>query len=132
VRAGRPGYFPAPGSERFEEGIEMIDDLTFPADHLTVTTFESPHASARADIDVIEAPAFQLFCSPNVVYVVGVAAIDDDVARFHVSGEFLDGAVNDGRRNHQPGRSRRSKFAHKIIKRVRCNGSFMLHLAHTG
>ena len=45
----------AAGRERFEDGIEMLDDVSFAANHLAVAALESPDAAAGADIHVVNA-----------------------------------------------------------------------------
>src|SRR5690348_3913615 len=69
----------APGSKRLEDGIEMLYDVGFAADHLAVAAFEPPNAAAGAAVDVVNAFRAEFFCAANVVDVIGVAAVDDDV-----------------------------------------------------
>ena len=51
------------------------------ADHLAEAALQSPDASAGADIDIVQTLSGQFLSAANVVDVVGVAAVDDDVAR---------------------------------------------------
>src|SRR5580692_1122313 len=69
----------ASGSQRFENGIEVLHDVGFAADHLTISSLKSPDSPARAHIHVVNASRRKLLGAPNVIDVVGVAPIDDDV-----------------------------------------------------
>src|SRR5215831_14470896 len=85
---GRLGLIRPPGRtrrrvdsrcDRGEDRTEAIDDLLLAADHQAEATFESPDASARADVDVVNPLRLQGRCVPKIVAVVGVAAVDDRV-----------------------------------------------------
>ena len=64
----------------FEDGLEVLDHFSFATNHLAVTSFETPYAPAGANIEIMNAGAFQFCRSTNVIDVVGVATVDDDVA----------------------------------------------------
>jgi len=64
-------------------------DVGFAADHLAVTPFETPDATAGADIDVVDALGGEFLGAANVVDVIGVAAVDDDVADIELASEFV-------------------------------------------
>src|ERR1700688_3516314 len=70
------------GSERFEDGIETLYDVIFAANHLAIAALESPNSTARANVDVVNALCGELLGAANIVDVVGVAAVDQDVAGF--------------------------------------------------
>ena len=81
--AARPGVGETaslPGRESFEDRIEISDDLFLAANHLAVTTIESPNSATRSDVDVMNAFSFQFARAPDVVDVVGISAVDNDVA----------------------------------------------------
>src|SRR5262245_49585754 len=86
----------------FENWIEMFYDIGFSADHFAITAFESPHAPARSDIDIVNALGFELTGTANVINVVRIAAIDDDVILLHASYKIMESRINNSRRNHQP------------------------------
>jgi hypothetical protein len=44
--------------KRFEDRIEMSNDFRLAANHLAVAAFESPHAAARADVNVMNSLVF--------------------------------------------------------------------------
>ncbi len=70
----------APGRQRLEDRIQMFHDVGFAADHQAVPALQAPYAAAGSDIGVVNAFGLQLLGAPNIVDVIGVAAIDDDVA----------------------------------------------------
>ena len=88
------------GRQPPEDRIETIDDLILAADHHAVASFQTPHASARADVDVVNSLRRQFLCPPDIVDIVRIAAIDDRVAGLEVGQETGDGFVHDGRRDH--------------------------------
>jgi hypothetical protein len=55
--------------------------------------------------------------TPDVVDVVGVAAIDENIASLERGQDIRDGLVDDRRRHHQPYRSRLLEFFHQIRQR---------------
>src|SRR5258708_31992419 len=44
----------APRRKRLEDWIEMLDDLLLATDHLAIATLETPDATARTYIDVVQ------------------------------------------------------------------------------
>src|SRR5438132_13680277 len=80
----------------------MTHDVRLAADHETVAALETEHASARAAVDVVEPAAGESGRAVDVVAVVGVPAVDDDVAALEVGDEALERRIDDGRRYHQP------------------------------
>jgi len=73
VTAGRAVHVAAAGGQRFEDGVEVLHDVVFAADHLAVAAFESPDAAAGANVDVVNALAAQFLGAADVVDVIGVA-----------------------------------------------------------
>ena len=74
----------------------MLDGGIRAADHQAVATLESPDSAAGAYVDVVDAFGGEVFGAADVVDVVGVAAVDEDVAGFEMRGDLGDGVV-DGR-----------------------------------
>src|SRR5665647_3305013 len=70
------------GSERGKDRIKMLDDGFFATDHQAITTFHPRNATAGAHIHMMHPMLLQFSRAPNIVTVIGVAAIDDDVTRF--------------------------------------------------
>src|SRR6516165_4022856 len=67
--------------ERREDRVETFDYLRLAADHHAIAALEPPHTAAGPDIDIMDAFSRQLLRAPDVVDVVGIAAVDQDVAR---------------------------------------------------
>ena len=72
----------------------MFDDVGLAADHLAEAALQSPDAAAGAGIDVVDAPWPQRLGAADVVDVVGVAAVDDDVARLERGRRGPPGSVS--------------------------------------
>ena len=70
--------------EGLENGIEPFHGFLGPPDHHAVTALQAPHAAAGPNVDIVDASAFQLSRSTNVILEIGVAAVDDGVASLHV------------------------------------------------
>src|SRR5580692_5420871 len=79
------GVSPA-GGECFENGVEVFHDVGFAADHLAVAAFEAPDAATGADVTIVNALRGKFFGAADVVDVIGVAAVDDDVAGLELAG----------------------------------------------
>src|SRR5262245_15267216 len=80
--AGGAGNVSAAGRQRLENRIEVLHHLVFAADHLAVAALEPPYAATGADIDIMNAFWLELLGATDVVDVIGVAAVDEDVAGF--------------------------------------------------
>src|SRR6516162_398394 len=122
---GAGDFFPArrawdiadAGSEGFEDGIQMLDRVFGAADHHAIATLDAPDAAAGANVDVVDLAIFQLQRTANVIFVIGVAAVNDDVARFEALGKSIDsllGGIAGG--NHDPGGARLFEFGGKVIE----------------
>ena len=70
-------------SDRAEDRLEMGDDVVLSTDHQTKTAIKTKDTAARADIDIVDALRRESFSTIDIISVIGVAAVDDDVARFH-------------------------------------------------
>src|SRR5262249_23491960 len=105
-------------SKRFEDWIEMLDCIFGAADHHAVSAVNAPDAATGADIDVVDATAFQFQRPPNIVFVVRVAAVNDDVAGLEALSESINRLLGGiARRDHDPGCTRLFELADKIIER---------------
>ncbi len=94
----------------------MLHDVGFAADHLAIAALEAPNAAAGADVNVVNALCGEFLGAANVVDVVGVAAVDDDVADVQLAGEFVEGRVHHARGNHQPDGARLAELLHKVVE----------------
>ncbi len=78
----------------------MVNYGRFSADHQAVAALLAGDAAAGADVDVVHSHCGERLRPPYVVAVVGVAAIDHDVARVEVRLERIDRPVDHGGRYH--------------------------------
>src|SRR5690349_9315839 len=115
----------APGSEGFEDGIEMGDDLTRAADHLAVSAVESPDAAARAHVHVMNSVLLELPGAADVVNVIGIPAVDQDIAALQFGRELLDGGIHPARRHHHPDGARRGQLLDQFFERSGSCASFV-------
>ena len=120
----------AAGRQRLEDRIEMPDDFRLAADHLAEAALQSPDAAAGADIHVVQAFGVQFLGAANVVDVIGIAAVDDHVAAFHVGGKLRQRAIDSSGGNHQPDRAWRLERLQQIVERGRPCGAFARQLLY--
>src|SRR6185503_6322967 len=93
------------GCERREDRFERGDGLPISADHQAIADLQAPDPARRPGIDVVDALLLQRRVPADIVVEVGVAAVDDRVARPEVLEELLDlrlGGVPGG--DHHPDR----------------------------
>jgi hypothetical protein len=104
------------GRQCREDRIEGLDDFLFAANHHAVTSFQSPHTTARAHIHIVDPLRRKFLCTADIIYVVGITTINHDVSRLEVRQEVGDGFVHHRGRNHQPYRPRLLELLHKILQ----------------
>src|SRR5262249_50883932 len=103
--------------QRAENGIKVLHDFLGTADHHAVAAFETPNTAAGADVHIVDSLRLEHLRAAHVVFEVGVAAIDDDVALLHALGQRSYGffrSISGG--NHEPNRAWRFELGYKIIK----------------
>ena len=108
-----------------KDRIQAFRNISFAPDHETVTALQSPNAAAGAGIEVIDFFRPQHCCAAHVVFVVGITAIYNNVARLHAVGQRSDcllGGVS--RRQHQPNNTRGSEGAKQVHERRRTPSTF--------
>src|ERR1700682_4431478 len=66
--------------KRLEDGVEALYNFIFSADHLAIAAFQAPNAAAGSHVNVVQAFGREFFCAANVVNVIGIAAVDHDIA----------------------------------------------------
>src|ERR1700740_972721 len=115
--SGRARGVAAAGCQRFENGVEMLDDVFLAANHLAVAALESPDAAAGAHINVMEALVGEFLGAANVIDVIGIAAVDDDVVAFELAGEIVQRGVDDSGGNHEPNGAWLRELLHQIVER---------------
>ena len=97
----------------------MRDGLVGSADHQAVAALEAEHPAAGADVDVVEPELGELLPAADIVVVVGVAAVDDDVARLEQRGDLIDDLAGDAGRDHHPDDAGRGQLADEVLHRLR-------------
>jgi hypothetical protein len=81
----------------------MPDDILLAADHHAIAAFQAPDSAARSHVHVVD-PLAEFLGAPDVVDVVGIAAVDEDVSRSRCRQRSAMVCVHRGRRHHQPQR----------------------------
>jgi hypothetical protein len=66
------------GGQGREDGVQVLNDRLFAADHQAVAALQPPNPAAGADVHVMDARGRERLGAVNVVHVVGVAAVDQD------------------------------------------------------
>ena len=86
-----------------EDGTQIVDRLLVAADHHAVTLFEAPDAAGGANVDELKAFGGDLLIVAHRVLVVGVAAVDENVAGIEQGFKLGDGLVHRlALRHHDP------------------------------
>jgi hypothetical protein len=99
-----------PGRQRLENRVEALHRLIRAADHQAVATLQAHHASARAHIYMADLLRREFLGPENVVHVVGVAAVDEEVAGLEMGQDVGDELLHKRPRNHHPDRRGFSSF----------------------
>ena len=102
-----------------EDRLDPIERLVGAADHETVPPLETEHAAASTGIHVMDALRLEFGGTANVVAVVGVAAVDDDVAGLEHLGHLVDDVARETRGDHEPDRARSLELARHVGERLR-------------
>src|SRR5437899_12670066 len=77
-------------SQCFENGVKMFHRFPGAANHHAVAALQAPDAAAGPNVDIVNATVFQLLRSPNIIFVIRVAAVNDDVTRLKTLGQGVD------------------------------------------
>src|SRR5438132_871264 len=97
-----------------EDRIEVSDHRLLAPDHQAIAALQPPDAAAGPDVHVVDALLSELSRTPDVVDVIGITAVDEDVAGREMRNQFSDGRVHGRRRDHQPDGPRRLQLPHQI------------------
>ena len=124
--ASRPGVramWPHPRGEPREDRIEMLHDSGLAPDHQAVSALPPPDPPAGAHVHVVDLLRGELPGAADVVHVVGVPAIDEDIAGLEMGHKIADRSVHDGRRDHEPDRARRGEPRRQLGDRGDAEGA---------
>ncbi len=75
---------PMPGAKVAKIGSRRFDHVLFAADHHAVAALEAPDAAAGAYVHVVNLFRGEFLGAADVVYVIGIAAVDQNVAGFEI------------------------------------------------
>ena len=75
-----------PGGDGLQDRVDDLDRFLVTAHHQAVAALQAEDAAAGADVDVVDALLPELLGAPYIVAIVGVAAVDDDVALLEQRG----------------------------------------------
>ena len=108
----------------------MFDYPILATNHQAVTSLQSPDATARSYVHVMDSLRRELLGAPNIVDVIGIAAIDQDVVRLETRQELVDSFAHHRRRDHQPDRPGLREFPYEIAQRGGGNCLLFSQLRH--
>ena len=111
------------GREGCEQRREPLHHGVFAADHLAVAALGPGDAAARAHVEMVDSARLQRGGAADVIAVVGVAAVDDDVVGVEQRRERGQHLIDEGRRNHQPDRTRSHQRGDQLLQRGRAGGA---------
>ena len=113
-----------------EDRIEVSDHRLLASDHQAIAALQPPDAAAGPHVHVVDALLSELPRAPDVVDVIGITAVDEDVAGREMGNQFSDGRVHGCRRDHQPDGPRRLQLPHQIGDRRGADGLGPRQLLH--
>ena len=100
------------------------------ADHQAEPPIDPPHPAARPAVDVVDAALGQRAGAPDVIAVVGVPAVNDDVAAVHVGRQVVDRRAGDlAGGHHHPGGPRLGQLPDEVGHRCRPGRPLLLQRA---
>ena len=118
------------GGECREDRVESTNRLRVTADHEAEPSFESEHATAGANVDIVNALRLEGEGPVDVVLVEGVAAVDHDVARLHEASHVHDRLPGERGGHHHRYGPRRLELGDEIVQRCRCQRSVVCEVLH--
>ena len=71
-----------------EDRIEVLDHVVFAADHHAVAALQAPHTAAGPHVHVMDLLRRQFLGAPDVIDVIGIAAVDEDVVRLEIGQQI--------------------------------------------
>src|SRR5260221_117391 len=117
--------------QRFKDWIKMIERLFRPSVNHALAAIQTPCPAAGTNVDVMYAAFFQLQRAPHVIFVIRVAAVNNDVTRFKSLRQSCDGLLGwIAGRDHDPRGAGLSQFGGKIIQGRRAGCALARKGAH--
>src|SRR5689334_5979801 len=106
-----------PRRESREDRIEAIHRRLLAADHHAIAAVDPPDSAGGAAIDVANALLGKRFGAADVVFIEGVAAVDNDIVRLQQATETLDRFFGDpAGGQHQPNGTRLRELADELLE----------------
>ena len=127
--------------QRREDWPQLLELRRLAADHQAVTTVETGHAAAGADIEMMDAQRLQFGCASNVVAIVRIAAIYDGVTGLQQRCQVGQQRVDPTGRHHQPDHPRPAQVRNHLLQgcgacgtclQQTLDGSLLPVVDHTG
>ena len=113
----RTRNFAAPRSQRFEDRVKLLHGFLWATNHHAVAAVYTPHAATGAYVHVMDTFFSALLRTANVIFEIGVAAVDDNVTRLHAVRQLLDRLFGrTPRRHHDPCRARGFQLSYQIVE----------------
>ena len=103
------------GSQGGKDRVEVLDDARLAADHKAVAAVEAPDAAAGAGIDIVDARRGEPLGAIDVITIIGIAAIDDDVAALEERLELGQRPIDHRGGHHEPDGARRGELLHEVL-----------------
>src|SRR5207247_11109473 len=86
-----------------ETRFEPVDDFLFAPDHHAVAVSQPPPGATRTGVDEVHAVRLELFRAPDGIFVIRIAAVNENVAFGKIRQQLLDRLIyRVARGNHQP------------------------------
>src|SRR5262249_15646117 len=102
--------------ESGENGIQLLNNIGFAANHHAVSAFQTPDTAAGSDVHIMNAFGGQLPGAAKIINVIRIAAINQDVAASEKRDEVRDSLSDNSCGDHQPDRSRLGEFRNEIVE----------------
>src|SRR5262245_26134684 len=113
-----------------KDGIEVLDHLLLAANHHAVTALQSPDATTRAHVHIVDALRREFLGAPQIVNVIGIATVDEDIVALKMGQEIRDRVVHDRCGNHQPDHPWLRELRDKVHERGGPHRLFLDQLVH--
>jgi hypothetical protein len=100
--------------------------------HQAIASLETPHATTRADIEVVQALSFELFRTPDVIDVIRVPTVNENVSGGKLGGQFPEQGIHSACRNHDPDGARPLEHPDELVQRFRALRTLIHECLHVG
>ena len=116
--------------QRRKIGSRRCTGVRLAADHHAVAALEAPDAAAGAHVDVVDPLRRELLRAADVVDVVGVAAVDEDVAGLEAGSSSARVSSTTAAGTISQMRARLRELLHEVRERAGADGLLARQLLH--